>query len=95
MAKIKDKIVKERSTKLGFMTAFARASASVLPLKEIPAANTSIEGDSIVYLDYVDMSLTVATPEGLVTPLLRSAEAMGFLDIEKGIAELGKKARSN
>ena len=55
MAKVKDKILKERSTKLGFMTAFAHASASVLALKEIPAANTSIEGDSIVYLDYLQM----------------------------------------
>ena len=88
-------ILKERSTKLGLMTAFACASASVLALLEIPAANTSTEGDSIVYLDYVDMSVTVATPESLVTPLLRYAEAMGFLDIEKGITELGKKVRSN
>ena len=73
------------------MTAFARAS--VLALKEIPAANASIEGDSIVYRDYVDLSVAVATPKGLVTPVLRNAEAMGFLDIEKGITELGKKAR--
>ena len=65
MAKIKVKILRERSTKLGFMTTFARAS--VLALKEIPAANTSIEGDSIVYLDYVDINVTVATPEDLVT----------------------------
>ena len=45
------------------------------------------------YRDYVDLSVAVATPEGLVTPVLRNAEAMGFLDIEKGIAELGKIAR--
>ena len=90
-AKFKDHILKEHNVKFGFMSAFARAS--VLALKEIPAANASIEGDSIVYRDYVDLSVAVATPKGLVTPVLRNAEAMGFLDIEKGIAELGKKAR--
>ncbi len=90
-AKFKDHILKEHNVKLGFMSAFARAS--VLALKEIPAANASIEGDSIVYRDYIDLSVAVATPKGLVTPVLGSAEAMGFLDIEKGIVELGKKAR--
>lgn len=89
--KFKDQILKEHNIKLGFMSAFARAS--VLALKEIPAANASIEGDSIVYRDYVDLSVAVATPKGLVTPVLRNAEGMGFLDVEKGIAELGKKAR--
>jgi len=89
--KYKDQILKDQGIKLGFMSAFARAS--VLALKEIPAANASIEGDSIVYRDYVDLSVAVATPKGLVTPVLRNAEAMGFLDIEKGIADLGKKAR--
>ena len=90
-AKFKDDIPKKHNVKLWFMSAFARAS--VLALKEIPAANASIEGDSIVYRDYVDLSVAVATPKGLVTPVLRNAEAMGFLDIEKGIAELGRKAR--
>jgi 2-oxoglutarate dehydrogenase E2 component (dihydrolipoamide succinyltransferase) len=90
-SKFKEQILKDQNIKLGFMSAFARAS--VLALKEIPAANASIEGDSIVYRDYVDLSVAVATPKGLVTPVLRNAEAMGFLDIEKGIAGLGKKAR--
>lgn len=90
-AKYKDQILKDQGIKLGFMSAFARAS--ILALKEIPAANASIEGDSIVYRDYVDLSVAVATPKGLVTPVLRNAEGMGFLDIEKGIANLGKKAR--
>jgi len=90
-AKYKDQILKDQGIKLGFMSAFARAS--VLALKEIPAANASIEGDSIVYRDYVDLSVAVATPKGLVTPVLRNAESMGFLDIEKGIVDLGKKAR--
>ena len=69
------------------------ARASILALKEIPAANASIEGDSIVYRDFVDLSVAVATPRGLVTPVLRNSDAMEFLDIEKGIAELSKKAR--
>jgi 2-oxoglutarate dehydrogenase E2 component (dihydrolipoamide succinyltransferase) len=88
----KDGVLKNEGVKLGFMSAFARAA--VLALKEIPAANASIEGDSIVYRDYVDLSVAVATPKGLVTPVVRNAEAMGLVDIEKAIAELGKKVSS-
>ena len=75
--------------KLGFMSAFAKACT--LALKEIPAANASIEGDEIVYRDYVDLSVAVATPKGLVTPVVRNAESLGFVDIEREIAALGKK----
>ncbi|KAG1767957.1 hypothetical protein EDD22DRAFT_772698 [Suillus occidentalis] len=89
--KYKDEVLKEHDVKLGFMSAFARACA--LALKEIPAANASIEGDEIVYHDYVDLSVAVATPKGLVTPVVRNAEGMGFVDIEKEIAALGAKAR--
>lgn len=89
--KYKDEVLKEHDVKLGFMSAFARACA--LALKEIPAANASIEGDEIVYHDYVDLSVAVATPKGLVTPVVRNAESMGFVDIEKEIAALGTKAR--
>ncbi|KAF9233434.1 hypothetical protein BU15DRAFT_53902 [Melanogaster broomeanus] len=89
--KYKDEVLKEHDVKLGFMSAFARACA--LALQEIPAANASIEGDEIVYRDYVDLSVAVATPKGLVTPVVRNAESMGFIDIEKEIAALGKKAR--
>lgn len=85
----KDGVLKNEGVKLGFMSAFARAA--VLALKEIPAANASIEGDTIVYRDYVDLSVAVATPKGLVTPVVRNAEAMGLVDIEKAIAELGKR----
>ena len=66
--------------------------ASVLALKLIPAANASVEGDSIVYCECVDLSVAVATPKGLVIPVLMNAETMGSLDIEKGIAEFSKKA---
>ncbi|KIM22570.1 hypothetical protein M408DRAFT_283359 [Serendipita vermifera MAFF 305830] len=87
----KDEVLKVHDVKLGFMSAFAKACT--FALKEIPAANASIEGDSIVYRDYVDLSVAVATPKGLVTPVVRNAEGMNFVDIEKEIAALGKKAR--
>jgi pyruvate/2-oxoglutarate dehydrogenase complex dihydrolipoamide acyltransferase (E2) component len=89
--KYKDEVLKEHDVKLGYMSAFARACS--LALQEIPAANASIEGDEIVYRDYVDLSVAVATPKGLVTPVVRNAESMGFVTIEKEIAALGKKAR--
>jgi len=89
--KYKDEILKEHDVKLGFMSAFARACT--LALQEIPAANASIEGEEIVYRDFVDLSVAVATPKGLVTPVVRNAETMNFLAIEKEIASLGKKAR--
>ena len=87
----KDEVLKKHDVKLGFMSAFAKAAC--LALKEIPAANAMIEGDSIVYRDYVDLSVAVATPKGLVTPVVRNAEGMNFVDVEREIAALGKKAR--
>ncbi|KAH7102934.1 dihydrolipoamide succinyltransferase [Auriculariales sp. MPI-PUGE-AT-0066] len=92
-SKYKDEILKKHDVKLGFMSAFARAA--ILALQEIPAANASIEGDEIVYRDYVDLSVAVATPKGLVTPVVRNAEGLGFVGIEREIAALGKKARDN
>lgn len=85
----KDEVLKTRGVKLGFMSAFAKASA--FALKEIPAANASIEDDTIVYRDYVDLSVAVATPKGLVTPVVRNIETMNFVEIEEAIATLGKK----
>lgn len=90
--KYKDEILKERDVKLGYMSAFAKAST--LALKEIPAANASIEGTEIVYRDYVDLSVAVATPKGLVTPVVRNAESLTMIEIEKEIASLGKKVRT-
>ncbi|KAL5499221.1 KGD2 [Sanghuangporus vaninii] len=89
--RFKDQVLKEHEVKLGFMSAFAKASC--LALKEIPAANASIEENEIVYRDYVDLSVAVATPRGLVTPVVRNAEQMGFIEIEREITALGKKAR--
>jgi 2-oxoglutarate dehydrogenase E2 component (dihydrolipoamide succinyltransferase) len=90
--KYKDQIMKEHGVKLGFMSIFGRAS--VMALREIPQANASIEGDQIVYRDYVDLSVAVATPKGLVTPVVRNAETMGLVDIERAIADLGKLVRA-
>lgn len=89
----KDQILKEQNVKLGFMSIFARAT--VMALRQVPAANGAIEGDQIVYRDYVDLSVAVATPKGLVTPVIRNAETMGLLDLERAIAELGKKVCPN
>lgn len=89
----KDGVLKTQGVKLGFMSAFARAAC--LALREIPAANASIEGDTIVYRDYVDLSVAVATEKGLVTPVVRNADGMGLVEIEQAIAGLGKKARDN
>lgn len=89
--KYKDEVLKTHDVKLGYMSAFAKACT--LALKEIPAANASIDGGDIVYRDYVDLSVAVATPKGLVTPVVRNAESMSMIGIEQEIANLGKKAR--
>lgn len=93
--KYKDEILKKTGIKIGFMSAFAKAS--VLAFKDVPAANASIEGpgggDTIVYRDFVDISVAVATPKGLVTPVVRNAESLEMVEIEKEIAELGKKVQ--
>lgn len=92
----KDDVLKKTSVKLGFMSAFSRAC--ILAMKEIPAVNASIEGpnggDTIVYRDYVDISVAVATEKGLVTPVVRNAESLGLVEIERAIADLGKKVIS-
>jgi 2-oxoglutarate dehydrogenase E2 component (dihydrolipoamide succinyltransferase) len=94
-SKYKDEYLKKTGVKLGFMSAFARAC--VLAMKEIPVVNAAIEGpnggDTIVYHDYVDISVAVATEKGLTTPIVRNVESMNLLEIEKVISDLGKKAR--
>ena len=91
--KYKDEILKSTGVKLGFMSAFSKAA--VLAMKDIPAVNASIEGagsgDTIVYRDYVDISVAVATEKGLVTPVVRNVESMEMVTIEKSIVDLGKK----
>lgn len=87
----KQEILDKTGVKFGFMSAFSRAA--VLALKAVPAVNASIDGNEIVYRDYVDISVAVATEKGLVTPVVRNVEAMDFITIEKSIAELAKKVR--
>lgn len=87
----KDAVLKKHGVKFGFMSAFVKASACALT--DIPAVNASIDGNEIVYHDFVDISVAVSTPKGLVTPVLRNVEDMDFLDIEKTVAALGKKVR--
>ncbi len=93
----KDEVLKHTGVKLGFMSAFAKAS--VLAMKDVPTVNASIEGpgggDTIVYRDFVDISVAVATPKGLVTPVVRNAESLEMVDIEQEIANLGKKVRNS
>eukprot|EP00095_Tigriopus_kingsejongensis_P009233 maker-scaffold495_size155559-snap-gene-0.31 protein:Tk09233 transcript:maker-scaffold495_size155559-snap-gene-0.31-mRNA-1 annotation:"hypothetical protein TcasGA2_TC010587" len=88
-----DAFVKRHGLKLGFMSAFVKASAHGLTMQ--PTVNAVIEENEIVYRDFVDISVAVATPKGLVVPVLRNAQEMNYADIEKGIAALGEKARTN
>jgi 2-oxoglutarate dehydrogenase E2 component (dihydrolipoamide succinyltransferase) len=92
----KDDTLKKTGVKLGFMSAFSRAA--VLAMRDLPVVNASIEGpnggDTIVYRDYVDISVAVATEKGLVTPVVRNVESMSMIDVEKSIADMGKKVRS-
>ncbi|WP_371433125.1 2-oxoglutarate dehydrogenase complex dihydrolipoyllysine-residue succinyltransferase [Novosphingobium sp.] len=90
-AKYKDVFEKKHGVKLGLMSFFAKAS--VLALKDIPSVNAQIQGEEIVYFDYVDISVAVSAPNGLVVPVVRDVDKMSFADIEKAIADYGKKAR--
>ena len=88
----KDAFLEKHGAKLGFMSAFVKASATAL--KDIPSVNATIfDNEETVYYDYVDISVAVGTPKGLVTPVLRDVQTMNFADIEKEIASLGKQAR--
>ena len=89
--RFKDAFEKKHGVKLGFMSFFAKAS--VLALKDIPAVNAQIQGDEIVYHDYVDISVAVSAPNGLVVPVVRDVDKMSFAGIEKAIADYGKKAK--
>ena len=87
----KDLFEKKHGIRLGFMGFFVKAA--VLALKDVPSVNASIEGDEIVYRDYVDVSIAVSAPNGLVVPVLRDVQARSFAEIEKGIADFGRRAK--
>ena len=88
--RFQEKFEKEHGTKLGFMSFFVKAA--VAALKRYPVLNASIDGNDIVYHGFFDIGIAVGSPRGLVVPILRNADQMSFADIEKKIAEYGKKA---
>jgi 2-oxoglutarate dehydrogenase E2 component (dihydrolipoamide succinyltransferase) len=89
--KYKDVFAKKHGIKLGFMSFFAKAS--VLALKSIPSVNAQIDGDDIIYFDYVDISIAVSAPNGLVVPVVRDCDKLSFAGIEQAIADYGQKAK--
>ena len=90
-AKYKDKFEKEHGIKLGFMSFFVKAA--VAALKKYPVVNASVDGTDIVYHGYFDIGIAVGSPRGLVVPILRNADQMSILDIERQIAEFAVKAK--
>jgi 2-oxoglutarate dehydrogenase E2 component (dihydrolipoamide succinyltransferase) len=89
--RFQEKFEKEHGVKIGFMSFFVKAA--VHALKRFPIINSSVDGNDIVYHGYFDIGIAVGSPRGLVVPILRNADQMGFADIEKKIAEYGAKAR--
>jgi len=87
----RDSFEKKHGVRLGFMSFFTKAA--VAALKELPAVNGEIDGDEIVYKNHYDIGIAVSAPQGLVVPVLRDADRLGFAEIEKTITELGRKAR--
>ena len=87
----KDPFEKKHGVKMGFMSFFVKACCHAL--KEVPEVNAEIDGQDIVYKNYVHMGVAVGTPSGLVVPVVRDADQMGFAAIEKKIGELGLRAR--
>ena len=82
---------KKHGVKMGFMSFFVKACCHAL--REVPEVNAEIDGQEVVYKNYVHMGVAVGTPTGLVVPVVRDADQMGFATIEKTIAELGLRAR--
>lgn len=87
----KDQFEDRHGIRLGFMSFYVKAVTEAL--KRFPEVNASIDGDDIVYHNYFDISMAVSTPRGLVTPVLKDCDTLGFADIEKGIKELAIKGR--
>ena len=90
-SEFKELFEKKHGTKLGFMSFFTKACCHAL--KEVPEVNAEIDATDIVYKNYVHMGIAAGTPTGLVVPVIRNADSMSFADIEKSIAEKGKRAR--
>jgi 2-oxoglutarate dehydrogenase E2 component (dihydrolipoamide succinyltransferase) len=82
-----DAFIKKNGFKLGFMSAFVKAS--VAAIQEQPVVNAVIDGTDMVYRDFIDISVAVSTPTGLVVPALRNCQEMSFVDVEREIVQLG------
>ena len=92
-AKYKDQFKEKHGVGLGFMSFFTKAVCEAA--KDFPAVNARIEGDQIIYNDFVDVSIAVSAPKGLVVPIIRNAESMSLAQIEKTVIELATKARDS
>jgi 2-oxoglutarate dehydrogenase E2 component (dihydrolipoamide succinyltransferase) len=90
--KYKELFEKKHGVKLGFMSFFTKAVA--LAVHDIPAVNAQIDGDEIVYHNYLDVSVAVSAPNGLVVPVVRNADKLSFADIEKAIGDFGARAKA-
>ena len=89
--KTKDELLKKYGVKLGFMSFFVKAVTTAL--KEFPIVNAEIDGDEIIYKKFYDIGVAVGTEKGLVVPILKDANKLSFIEIEKAIGDLAKKAR--
>jgi 2-oxoglutarate dehydrogenase E2 component (dihydrolipoamide succinyltransferase) len=90
-SRYKDLFDKKHGIRLGFMSFFVKAA--VLAARDVPAVNASLDGEEIVYRDYMDVSVAVSAPNGLVVPVIRDAQALSFAEIEKTIADFGRRAK--
>ena len=90
-ARYKDLFEKKHGIRLGFMGFFVKACA--LAARDVPSVNAIIDGDEAVYRDYLDVSVAVSAPKGLVVPVIRNAQSLSFAEIEKTIADFGKRAK--
>jgi 2-oxoglutarate dehydrogenase E2 component (dihydrolipoamide succinyltransferase) len=91
-ARHKDRFEKEHGVKLGFMSFFVKASIEAL--RKFPVMNAAVEGNDVIYHEFYDIGVAVSTDRGLVVPVLRNAENLGFAQIEKQIVEYGTRARA-
>jgi 2-oxoglutarate dehydrogenase E2 component (dihydrolipoamide succinyltransferase) len=87
----RDAFEKKHGVRLGFMSIFVKAA--IVALKELPGVNAEIDGEDVVYKNHYDVGVAVGTEQGLVVPVLRDADRLSFAEIEKTIAEYGRKAR--
>lgn len=92
-AKYKDKFKEAHGVNLGFMSFFTKACSYAL--QEFPAVNAMIDGETIIYNEYCDISIAVSAPKGLVVPVIRNAESLSMAEIEQKVVELATKARDN